>query len=162
MPEQLNPPSSFFKKAVGFDEIERDLSELKSLILARFEELDRQMKHTSDSVAYSNHQLLQVREKLENLELLTKTVEKPVSKKKKEPDFNEVERAIFDLVKKSGKISAPEASLLSGLSRTRTSEVLNSLTRKSAISKEKEGRVSFFILNSGMSEKSSGGEQETE
>lgn len=160
----MSESQGFFRKVVGFDDLQKELTEHKNLFLARFDELDRQVKHVSDSVAYANHQLLELREKLENIEILAKKLEAngPAERKpRKAQEFNEVEGKILDVVKKGGQISASEASLLSGLSRTRASEILNVLARKSIIRKEKRGKISFFILNSDVSESASGGKKET-
>lgn len=149
----MSEPSSVLKRAFGVDKIEEQLSEQRSLFLARFDDLDRQIRHLVESLAYANHQLLELREKVETIE---NTVKQPVehrTRKSNLPEMNEVEEKVLQVVKKSGQISAAETSLLSGLSRTRASEILNGLARKSIVSKEKRGRISFFILSSDVSGK---------
>ncbi|MFH0962128.1 MAG: hypothetical protein V1820_05610 [archaeon] len=160
----MSETQSFLRKVAGFDDLQRELTEHKTAVLARFDELDRQVKRVGDSVAYANQQLLELREKLENVEILMKRLEPKETKEhraRKEHNFNEVEEKILEVVRKGSQVSASEASLLSGLSRTRASEILNELARKSIIRKEKKGKISFFILNSDVSERASGGPKET-
>jgi uncharacterized membrane protein len=142
--------SNVLKKALGTDEILSFVTEQNSKMMALLADNARQIKELSDSVTYANHQLLEVREKLEHFE---SSIKKPVEKaeKREKVQVNPVESRVLEGVVKSGSITASEAALLSGLSRTRASEVLNSLERKRLVLKEKRGKISFFRPNSDVS-----------
>jgi uncharacterized membrane protein len=157
----MTESSGFIRKAVGFDQLEAALTEQKTVFLSKFDDLDRQIKHLAEALAYANHQLLEVREKLETAENVAAQAPSHHHRAPSAPKMNEVEGKVLEVVKKSGTISASEASLLSGLSRTRASEILNELVRKSIISKEKKGKVSFFVFSSDVSMEPEGGRKDT-
>ncbi len=149
------------KKAFGTDEILALMTEQNAKLMARMDDQSRQIKALSDSVTYVNHQLLEIREKFDHLEISTrKAAEKPARRERIHSE-NPVEAKVLESVSKSGSITASEAALLSGLSRTRASEVLNSLVRKRLILKEKHGKTSFFVPTPDVSTERPGGGAET-